>query len=180
MAFDALTLSVIEKELEETIVGGKITKIYQPERDEIVLFIFNKQTYKLVISANANVNRIHITEMPTDNPKVAPAFCMLLRKYLTNAAVTAIKQMPFERVLEFSLSVNDELGYKKEMKLIFELTGKTSNIILTDENYTVLDSIKHLPQDLNTSRLIMTGVKYRFFAPQDKIEPFDFFGWRNI
>ncbi len=175
MAFDALTLSVIEKELEETIVGGKITKIYQPERDEIVLFIFNKQTYKLVISANANVNRIHITEMPTDNPKVAPAFCMLLRKYLTNAAVTAIKQMPFERVLEFSLSVNDELGYKKEMKLIFELTGKTSNIILTDENYTVLDSIKHLPQDLNTSRLIMTGVKYRFFAPQDKIEPFDFF-----
>ena len=174
MAFDALTLSVLRQELEQTLVGGKITKIYQPEKDEIVLFVFNKQTYKLLISANANVNRIHLTEMPTDNPKVAPAFCMLLRKYITNATVTAIDQLPFERVLEFCLQVNDELGYKKEMKLIFELTGKTSNLVLTNGEYVILDSIKHLPQDINTSRLIMAGARYEFFSPQDKIEPFDF------
>ena len=136
MAFDALTLSVLRQEFEETLTGGKITKIYQPEKDEIVLFVFNRQTYKLLISANANVNRIHLTEMPTDNPKVAPSFCMLLRKHITNAVITGVNQMPYERVLEFCLSVNDELGYKKEMKLIFELTGKTSNIILTDGNYT--------------------------------------------
>lgn len=173
MAFDALTLSVLRQELEETLVGGKITKIYQPERDEIVLFVFNKQTYKLLISANAGINRIHLTEMPTDNPKVAPSFCMLLRKYVTNAAITAVNQMPYERVLEFCLNVTDELGYKREMKLIFEATGKTSNIILTDGDYVVLDSIKHLPQDLNTTRVIMAGVKYEFFTPRNKIAPFD-------
>lgn len=174
MAYDALSLSVLCEEFANTLVGGKITKIYQPERDEIVLFVFNKQTYKLLISANAGVNRIHITEMPTDNPKTAPSFCMLLRKHITNATITGIYQMPFERVIEFSLQVSDELGYKKDMKLIFELTGKTSNIILTDGNYIVLDSIKHLPQDLDSKRIIMSGAKYNFFLPQDKICPFDF------
>ena len=173
MAYDALTLSVLKDELSDALTGGKITKIYQPERDEIVLFVFNKQTYKLLISANANVNRIHLTEMPTDNPKTAPSFCMLLRKHVTNATITAITQMPYERVLEFALQVNDELGYKKDMKLIFELTGKTSNIILTDGDYTVYDSIKHLPQDLDSKRIIMAGAKYSFFPPQGKIFPFD-------
>ncbi len=173
MAFDALTLSVLKRELAEKLTGGKITKIYQPERDEIVLFVFNKQTFKLLISANANVNRIHLTEMPTDNPKTAPSFCMLLRKHLTNAAIVGVNQMPFERVIEFCLQVSDELGYKRDMRLIFELTGKTSNIILTDGNYIVLDSIKHLPQDINSARIIMAGAKYNFFAPQNKIEPFD-------
>ena len=174
MAYDALTLSVLKDELKEALTGGKITKIYQPERDEIVLFVFNKQTYKLLISANANVNRIHLTDRPTDNPKTAPSFCMLLRKHVTNATITDITQMPYERVLELALQVNDELGYRKDMKLIFELTGKTSNIILTDGNYTVYDSIKHLPQDLDSKRIIMAGAKYSFFPPQDKIYPFDY------
>ena len=173
MAYDALSLSVLREELAQALTGGKITKIYQPERDEIVLFVFNKQTYKLLISANANVNRINLTQMPTDNPKTAPSFCMLLRKHITNATVTEISQMPYERVLEFALEVNDELGYKKDMKLIFELTGKTSNIILTDGDYTVYDSIKHLPQDLDSKRIIMSGAKYSFFPPQDKIYPSD-------
>ena len=174
MAYDALTLSVLRDELSSALTGGKITKIYQPERDELVLFVFNKQTYKLLISANANVNRIHLTVKPTDNPKTAPSFCMLLRKHITNATICDITQMPYERVVEFALEVNDELGYKKDMKLIFELTGKTSNIILTDGSYTVLDSIKHLPQDLDSKRIIMAGAKYSFFPPQDKIFPFDY------
>lgn len=173
MAYDALSLSVLTRELKQALTDGKITKIYQPERDEIVLFIFNKQTHKLVISANAGVNRIHLTEMPTDNPKTAPSFCMLLRKHLTNAVITDIYQMPFERVVDFYLDAVDELGYKNKLHLIFELTGKTSNIILTKEDYTVLDSIKHLPQDLESKRLIMCGAKYTFFLPQEKIPPFD-------
>ena len=174
MAYDALNLSVLCGELKQTLVGGKITKIYQPERDEIILFVFNKQTYRLLISANAGVNRIHLTEMPTDNPKTAPSFCMLLRKHITNATVTDVTQMPYERVVQLDLYVTDELGYKKQMYLIFELTGKTSNIILADGDYTVLDSIKHLPQDINSKRIIMTGTKYTFFLPQDKIVPFDY------
>lgn len=174
MAYDALNLSVLCDEFQTLLVGGKITKIYQPERDEIVLFVFNKQTHKLIISANAAVNRIHVTQMPTDNPKIAPSFCMLLRKHVTNATITSVTQMPFERVLDISLVGSDELGYKTQMHLIFELTGKTSNIILTDGDYVILDSIKHLPQDLDSKRLILAGAKYSFFPPQNKIAPFDF------
>lgn len=173
MAFDALSLSVLAEEFQTMLVGGRITKIYQPERDEIVLFVFNKTTHKLLISANAGVNRIHVTSMPTDNPKVAPTFCMLLRKHITNATITGVTQMPYERVLDFALTVSDDLGYKKDMHLVFELTGKTSNIILTDGNYVILDSIKHLPQDLDAKRIIMAGAQYNFFAPQQKIAPFD-------
>lgn len=173
MAYDALSLSLLTKEFVDLLTDGKITKIYQPERDEIVLFVFNKKTYKLLISSNAGVNRIHVTNMPTDNPKVAPAFCMLLRKHITNATIVEISQMPFERVVDFLLLVSDDLGYKKHMHLIFELTGKTSNIILTDEQYVVLDSIKHLPQDLESTRIVMAGAKYNFFTPQDKLLPFD-------
>lgn len=173
MAYDALSLGVLVKEFQNTLIGGKITKIYQPEKDEIVLFIFNKQSYKLLISSNAGVNRIHLTSGAFDNPKTAPSFCMLLRKRITNAAICYVSQMPYERVVEFGLSVSDDLGYKRDMKLIFELTGKTSNIILTDGDYIVLDSIKHLPQDLDSKRIIMSGVKYSFFLPQEKIPPFD-------
>lgn len=173
MAYDALSLSLLCEEMNDILTGGKITKIYQPERDEIVLFIFNKQTHKLILSANASVNRIHITEMPTDNPKTAPAFCMLLRKHLTNATITGITQMPYERVLDFSLEGSDDLGYRNKMHLIFELTGKTSNTVLTDGDYVILDSIKHLPQTLESTRVILAGAKYTFFPPQNKLQPFD-------
>ncbi|MCX4285933.1 MAG: NFACT family protein, partial [Clostridia bacterium] len=115
MAYDALSLGVLVKEFQTTLVGGKITKIYQPEKDEIVLFVFNKQTFKLLISSNAGVNRIHLTNAAFENPKTAPTFCMLMRKHITNAIITAVTQMPYERVVEFSLSVTDELGYKKDM-----------------------------------------------------------------
>ncbi|MCM1043233.1 MAG: NFACT family protein [Corallococcus sp.] len=173
MAFDALSLSVISKELRNSLIGGKITKIYQPERDEIILFVWNKQSFKLLISANASVNRIHLTDKLTENPQSAPSFCMLLRKHLTNAVITDIYQMPYERVLDFSLNCKNELGYEKTYHLIFELTGKTSNIILTDSEYIIADSIKHLPQDINSSRLIMSGNKYSFFDAQNKLLPFE-------
>ncbi len=173
MAFDALTLSVLTDEFKKTILGGKINKIYQPEKDEIVLSVFNGKSFKLLISANAGVNRIHLTDKNTDNPAVAPNFCMLLRKHITNAQITQISQVPFERVVDFTLLNKNELGYQRTMHLIFELTGKTSNIILAEENYLVLDSIKHLPQDINSTRLIMPGVKYTFFPPRDKLAPDD-------
>lgn len=173
MAFDALNLSIIADELKQMLVGGKITKVYQPEKDEVVLFVFNGKTYKLLISANAAVNRIHVTEMSTENPKTAPSFCMLLRKHVIGAEILSVSQMPFERVLDFALTATDDLGYKNDMHLIFELTGKTSNIILTDGNYKIADSIKHLPQDMDSSRIILAGATYRFFEPQNKIAPND-------
>lgn len=175
MAYDALSLHLLEQELNNVLCGGKITKVYQPEKDEIVLFVHSQSgSYKLLISANASVNRIHLTNYPTVNPQTAPSFCMLLRKHIVGAMVKQISQMPYERVLDFLLEVKDELGYEKQMHLIFELTGKTSNIVLTSGEYVILDSIKHLPVGIDSSRIILAGAKYEFFAPQDKIKPFDY------
>lgn len=174
MAFDALSLGVITTELAQTLVGGKITKIFQPERDQIILNIYaNRINYKLLLSANASVTRVHLTQFDNSNPFVAPTFCMLLRKHITNATVLSIDQMPFERVIDIKLNNKNELGYNKTMHLIFELTGKTANTILTDDQYVILDSIKHLPIDIGSNRIIMAGAKYSFFAPQDKILPTD-------
>ncbi len=170
MALDALTLSVITNELAQTLVGGKINKIMQPERDEVILNIYNnRNNHRLLLSANASVNRVHLTEYAVTNAPNAPSFCMLLRKHLLNATITGITQMPYERVIDITLLNKDELGYTGTLHLIFELTGKTSNTILTNENYVIFDCIKHLPQDLSTTRLIMAGGKYSFFPPQNKL-----------
>ncbi len=174
MAFDSLTLSAITSELHTMLVGGKVNKIIQPERDEVILNIYNRGNMRLLLSANASVNRVHITELPTTNVANAPSFCMLLRKYLINSTVTNIAQMPFERVIDITFDTKNELGYSQVVHLIFELTGKTSNTILTSDNYTIIDSIKHLPQDLDSKRIIINGAKYNFFAPQDKIAPSDY------
>ncbi len=173
MAFDSLTLSALTSELHTMLVGGKINKIIQPERDEVILNVYNKGNMRLLISANASVNRVHITDLPTTNATNAPSFCMLLRKYLLNSTVVDIQQMPFERVIDITLDTKNELGYSQTLHLIFELTGKTSNTILTTDSYTIIDSIKHLPQDLDSKRIIMAGAKYNFFEPQGKIPPND-------
>ncbi|MEG2159141.1 MAG: NFACT family protein, partial [Clostridia bacterium] len=180
MAFDSLTLKILTQEFQNSIIGGKINKIYQPEKDEVVLCIYNKVSYKLLLSANAGINRIHFTEYAPENPLVAPNFCMLLRKHLLNATILSINQQPYERVIDFLLENKNELGYTENKHLIFELTGKTSNIILTSEEYTILDTVKHLPQDINSDRLMYNGAKYAFFAPQNKISPFNYKGIANL
>lgn len=173
MAFDSLSLSVLTKELSESLTGGKITKINQPERDEIVLTVFANKTRRLVMSANPSINRLHFTDHVKENPAVAPNFCMLLRKHLLNATFISVEQKPFERVVDFTLASKNELGYSETKHLIFELTGKTANIILTDENYTIFDTLKHLPMGLDAERIILAGAKYEFFADRGKIRPDD-------
>ena len=164
MAFDSLSLSIIVSELSSVLIGGKITKIQQPEKDEITLSIYNKGNYRLLISANASINRIHLTSQFKDNPQVAPNFCMLLRKHLTNAQIIDIKQMPYERVVELVIDAKNELGYKQTKRLIYELTGKTANIILTDEDYRIIDMLKHLPTNIDAQRILLVGATYKFFC----------------
>ncbi len=169
MAYDSLTLSILVKELNIALLGAKINKISQPERDEIFLHTFGKGNNKLVISANATINRIHLTANNLASPVTAPNFCMLLRKHISNATITNIEQMPFERVVDFTLETKNDLGYFETKHLIFELTGKTSNIILTNSDYVIFDTLKHLPTDINTERILLNGAKYQFFPVRDKI-----------
>lgn len=180
MAFDSLTLSVLTEELRRSIDGAKINKIVQPERDEIVLTLFGGTTKKLVLSANPSINRLHFTTYNKENPLSAPNFCMLLRKHLTNASLINITQMPFERVVDFCLQSKNELGYSEQKHLIFELTGKTANLILTDENYTIYDTLKHLPMGLDAERIMLSGAKYEFFPSRSRVCPDDYARIKSI
>lgn len=171
MAYDSLTLSVLIRELNETLSGGKISKIAQPEKDEVVFTVFRGASHRLVMSANPSINRLHLTEYAKENPLAPPNFCMLLRKHLTNSTVESISQMPYERVADFTLKSKNELGYTETKHLLFELTGKTANLVLTDGEYVIFDTMKHLPVDLDTQRIMLPGAKYEFFAARDKIRP---------
>lgn len=163
MAFDALSLSLLIKELREKAIGAKLNKIFQPEKDELHFLLFNGGSFRLVLSANASVNRFCVTAFPAENPLAAPSFCMLLRKHVAGGVISGITQQPFERVVELTIENKNELGYKQTKRLIFEVTGKSANIILTDENYTILDTLKHFDADLNSQKLLVAGAKYRFF-----------------
>ncbi|MEG1710578.1 MAG: NFACT family protein, partial [Clostridia bacterium] len=174
MSIDALSYSIIISELNNSLSGGKITKIIQPEKDEILLNIYNnRENLRLVLSVNSSVCRMHLTNLPLTAPITAPTFCMLLRKHLTNAVIESVTSQPFERVADFTLAGTNDLGYPYIRHLIIELTGKTGNIILTDDNYMILDTLKRVALDMERERQFFAGSKYSFFAPQDKIKPND-------
>ena len=173
MAFDALSLSVLVKELREKILGAKINKIFQPEKDELHFLLFNNGNFRLVMSANASVNRFCVTAYPAENPLTAPSFCMLLRKHIGGGTICDVKQQPFERVVELTVENKNELGYRQLKRLVFEVTGKSANIILTDENYTITDSLKRPDTELTSKKLLVKGAKYRFFE-KTKLYPEEF------
>lgn len=170
MTLDGITLNVIVKELS-VLQGAKIEKIYQPERDEIVLLLHTTQGKKrLVLSANANDCRMHLTHFQKENPKQAPPFCMLLRKYLTSGRIAGITQAGFERIVEIALDTKDEMGIARCLKLMVEIMGRYSNIILIDETGRVLDSLKHVAFDVSSIRQILPGMQYEL-PPMHKYDP---------
>lgn len=172
MAFDAYNLIALTKELSDCLVNGKINKICMHEKDEIILNVYNKKNnYKLLISVNASSTRIHITQNDRTNPQSAFAFNMLLRKYILNSTIMAITQQKYERVVDIALSTKDELGFASEMHLIVELTGKTSNILLCDASYKIIDTIKHFALSDNLSRPLIAGAVYTPAIAFNKLTP---------
>ena len=143
MAFDGITIANIVKELNNTIVGGKINKIAQPEADELLLTIKNNRTqYRLLISASASLPLIYFTEKNKPSPLTAPNFCMLLRKHIGSGKITSVTQPGLERVIELKIEHLNELGDLCHKTLVVEIMGKHSNIIFLNEERMILDSIK--------------------------------------
>ncbi|MEG0830114.1 MAG: NFACT RNA binding domain-containing protein [Anaerovoracaceae bacterium] len=171
MAFDGIVTRGIAQELNELLVLGKIEKVYQPESDELVLNIHTrKSNFKLYISANSNHARIHLAEESFLNPSQPSAFCMLLRKHLQGGRIVNIEQKGCERIIEISLETINELGFSVNKKLIVEIMGKHSNIILVDANTNkILDSIKRISIDVNRVRQVLPGKIYAYPPIQDKI-----------
>lgn len=172
MAFDGITIANIKKELNDTLVGGRIYKIAQPETDELLLTIKNNSTqYRLLLSADASLPLIYLTENNKQSPMTAPGFCMLLRKHLQNAKIMSITQPGLERILVMELEHLNELGDLCRKKLIVEIMGKHSNIIFCDDKDKIIDSIKHISAIVSSVREVLPGRDYFIPQTQDKVNP---------
>ncbi len=172
MAFDACMLALAACEINSIGAGGRIEKIYQPERDEIILQMRTTAGGKrLLINGGVNNPRIHFTSVQKENPAQAPMFCMLLRKHLSGATLESVEQMGFERVAKLTFSARDEMGFDCKKHLIAEIMGKYSNLIFADENMKIIASLKTV--DFTTSRLrqVLPGMTYELPPMQNKLDP---------
>ncbi|ERM90752.1 RNA-binding protein [Caldanaerobacter subterraneus subsp. yonseiensis KB-1] len=171
MAFDGVTLHAIVKELKKEIEGGRIEKIYQPEKEDLIFTIRSKgKNYKLLLSANANYPRIHLTKEDRENPLEPPMFCMLLRKHLQNGRIAEIRQVEFDRIVEIDIETKDELQNQAIKTLVVEIMGRHSNVILIDKaSQTILDSIKRVYPDMSKVREVLPGKKYTYPPLQQKL-----------
>ncbi len=162
MAFDGILMSALCHELQQTIVGSKLSKIAQPEPD-IILFTIkgnNRQTYRLLLNVDAGLPYLCLTENNLPSPMTAPNFCMMLRKHLSNGRILDISQAGLERIITMTIEHMDELGDLCQKKLIIEIMGKHSNIIFCDAAGRILDSIKHVPPSVSSLRTVLPGSTY--------------------
>ncbi len=174
MALDGLVISNVIHELKEKLIDGRISKISQPEKDELVLTIkSNRENYKLFLSAGASLPLIYLTEESKQNPMTAPGFCMLLRKHLNSARILDIIQPGLERIIQFKIEHLNELGDLCVKYLIVELMGKHSNIIFCDSENNIVDSIKHVSHLVSSVREVLPGREYFLPLIGDKQNPLD-------
>ncbi len=170
MAFDGITISGIVSEIKEKALGGRIDKIYQPESDEIVLNIRSLgSAYKLTLSANPSHPRLFFTDKQYTNPQNPPLFCMVLRKHLQSGKIIDITQPNFERIVNIYVESLNEMGDYSVKKLVLEIMGRHSNLILADDKDTVLDCVKHITHDKSSVREVLPGKKYELPPAQNKL-----------
>lgn len=172
MAFDGITVSAITTELQETLTGGRIAKIAQPETDELLLTIkSSKGQRRLYISASASLPLIYLTDENKPGPMTAPNFCMLLRKHIGNGRITAVSQPGLERIIMMDIEHLDELGDLCRKRLIIEIMGKHSNIIFCDDQGMIIDSIKHVSAQMSSVREVLPGRPYFIPDTMQKHDP---------
>ena len=172
MAFDACMMRAVLSEYISEFPCAKIEKVYQPQNDEIDLLIHcGKQSRRLVFNVGPNAPRLQTSDIQKENPKVAPMFCMLLRKYLVGAKILSVCQPNFDRIADFTLSCYDEMGFPTEKKIICEIMGKYANLILADKDYKVISALKIIDFSQSTVRQVLPGLKYQIPAIQEKCSP---------
>ena len=172
MPLDAICLTAVAAELREAITGGKVDKIYQPTRDEVVLHLRAGQgNVRLLLSANPTHPRAHLTRLPRENPETPPMFCMLLRKYFLNGRILDITQPSMERVLEFRFETLSELGDRVERRLVLECIGRRANLLMLDGEGRITDCLRRVEGDLSSKRPLMPGMFYQLPLPTGKLDP---------
>lgn len=171
MAFDGVAVSAIVSELNRVLISGRITKISQPEADEVILSVkTNEDTYKLLLSASASLPVLYLTTQNKPNPMTAPNFCMVLRKHLQGGRILSITQPGLERVINIEAEHLNEMGDLCKRTLILEVMGKHSNLILIDEDNRIIDALKHVGIMMSSVREVLPGRDYFIPKTSDKTE----------
>lgn len=169
MSFDGFVTRCVTDELRSKLLNGKIDKVYQPEKDEIILSVRTRSgNYKLLLSASASNPRIHLTEVQRENPMTPPMLCMLMRKHLAGAVIVDIKQNGSDRVVRIDAETRNELGDLCTRSVIIEIMGRHSNIILVDDSGRIMDSAKHIDFTVSAVRQVLPGMTYELPPAQDK------------
>jgi len=171
MAFDGVTIANVVSELKKELLGGRLYKIAQPEADELLLTIKQPTGQKrLLISAEASLPLLYLTDANKPSPMTAPNFCMLLRKHLQNGRITDISQPGLERIVHIGIEHLDEMGDLRSKTLVVEIMGKHSNIIFLSDDGTIIDSIKHISAAVSSVREVLPGKPYFVAQTQNKLD----------
>ncbi|MDO4176092.1 MAG: NFACT RNA binding domain-containing protein [Bacillota bacterium] len=174
MSYDGVVTCAMVQELRDNLISGKIEKIYQPQPEQLLLQIHTLAgKRRLFVSASGSHSATYLVDETPENPANPPLFCMVLRKHLGAARITEIQQHESDRIIEILLETIDELGFNVNRKLIIEIMGKHSNVLLIDmQTGKIIDSIKHVGIDVNRARQILPGKMYEYPPAQSKV-PFD-------
>ena len=172
MPLDAVCMTALAEELRQALEGGKVDKIYQPTRDEVVLHMrTSRGNRKLLLSANPQHPRAQLTGLTRENPETPPMFCMLLRKYFLGGRILGISQPSMERLLDFKFETLSELGDRVERRLVLECIGRKSNLIMLDDAGRITDCLRRADADLSAQRPVMPGMFYQLPASTGKLDP---------
>lgn len=167
---DGIFLSLLKNEIEKELLETRVDKIYQPSRDEILItFRTFDGVKKLMLSAKADCARIHLTKQYAENPKKPPMLTMLLRKHLSGARLKSVEQDGFERILTLLFDATNELGDPVKFRLIIEIMGRYSNIILVDENGIIVECVKRIDETKSSVREVLPGLRYELPPAQKKM-----------
>lgn len=171
MPMDGFTLSFLQRELRDTLLGGRVDKVNQPERDALLLLIRSGGNHKLLLSANANQARVQLTAQSYENPAEPPMFCMLMRKHLLGARITDIAQISGDRILTIRFDCLDELGDHVTKTLYLEIMGRHSNLTLVNQDGIIIDAIRHVNSEMSRVRTVLPGGVYQLPPQPDKLTP---------
>ena len=174
MPIDAVFLESLRCELQEQLLACRVDKVQQPERDTILLSMRGPNGGgKLLLTASPNHPRIQLTSLSFENPAQPPMFCMLLRKHLTGGRLVSISQPPLERLVELTFDCIDEMGTPCQKKLILEIMGRNSNLILTGADGRILDCLRRVDFEMSEQRQVLPGLYYHLPPTQGKCSPWD-------
>ncbi len=171
MALDGLTLGFIARELNEALLGARVDKVQQPEKDMVVLAVRGAgQNHRLLINANPTGTRLHLTDKAYENPQAAPVFCMLMRKHLLGGRITKLEQVAGDRLILMEVTGNDDMGESRVKQLWFEAMGRHSNLSLVLDG-RIIDSLRHVTDDMSRVRRMLPGAEFILPPTQDKLAP---------